>query len=164
MLSFIFPRSSPIGGTLIQARTFFAQSNSTQATRLKLLTRNFPLHEMPLFWSHFCFGLVVRVEVAEAKKILCLINVMWIVDCLCLWRMWNQSNCTNVIFLKMPFPKHKTGIECNIYSTVCMFSVHFNRGRARWKVQFEKYHSQHWLRSSFVGCLHCRLWLFAHVY
>ncbi len=69
------PEVVPIGWTLIQEINFFAQPTSTQATRPKLATGNFPLHKMPLFWSHFGFGLVVRVEVEEAKKILCLINV-----------------------------------------------------------------------------------------
>ena len=74
MLSFS-PEVVPIGWTLIQGRIFFAQPTSAQVTRPKIATGIFPLHKMPLFGSHFGFGLVVRVEVEEAKKILCLINV-----------------------------------------------------------------------------------------
>ena len=63
------PEVVPIEWTLIQERIFFAEPTSTQARRPKLATGNFPLHKTPLFWSHFAFGLIVRVEVGRTQNI-----------------------------------------------------------------------------------------------
>ena len=69
MLSFS-PEVVPIGWTLIQNRNFFARPASTLTMRPKEAAGNFALHKMLFFWSHLGFGLTVRVEAGQAKKIL----------------------------------------------------------------------------------------------